>query len=165
MKTIVLYESATGFTKQYAEWIAEALGCESKPLKQVTPDQCKAYDQVVFGGWVMANTISGLSKLKMICASPAGVFAVGATPSYDGIASGIEKQNQLEGIPFFYLEGGFHFDQLGFLQKLMLKMLKKAISKKANRSQQEKFMSQALGTTFDHTSRAQITPLVEALQA
>ena len=28
MKTIVIYTSQTGFTKRYAEWIAEAMGAD-----------------------------------------------------------------------------------------------------------------------------------------
>ena len=28
MKKIVVYKTSTGFTKRYAEWIAQALGCE-----------------------------------------------------------------------------------------------------------------------------------------
>lgn len=32
MKTIVVYQSSTGFTKQYAEWIATELGCKAKQL-------------------------------------------------------------------------------------------------------------------------------------
>ena len=28
MKSVVVYSSITGFTKKYAEWIAEDLGCE-----------------------------------------------------------------------------------------------------------------------------------------
>ena len=33
MKRIVVYESGTGFTAQYAAWIAEELQCESMKLK------------------------------------------------------------------------------------------------------------------------------------
>ena len=34
MKSIVIYYSQTGFTKQYAQWISEAAGCECVPLKK-----------------------------------------------------------------------------------------------------------------------------------
>ena len=33
MKKIVIYESATGFTKKYAEWIAEELQAEIKDTR------------------------------------------------------------------------------------------------------------------------------------
>ena len=30
MKTVVVYRSKTGYTRKYAEWIAEELGCDIK---------------------------------------------------------------------------------------------------------------------------------------
>ena len=33
MKSIVIYNSQTGFTKKYAEWISEATGCEAVEFK------------------------------------------------------------------------------------------------------------------------------------
>ena len=36
MKTIVIYNSKTGFTKRYAEWISEALSCECVELKEAS---------------------------------------------------------------------------------------------------------------------------------
>ena len=34
MKTIVIYNSQTEFTKQYAQWISEAAGCECVSMKK-----------------------------------------------------------------------------------------------------------------------------------
>lgn len=158
MKTIVLYESGTGFTRQYAEWIAEALGCESQPVKQMTADALAGFDRVLFGGWVMGNTIAGLDKLQKLGTAPAGVFAVGATPSGESVREAIYTQNKLTG-PFFYFEGGFRFEKLGFLQRSMLKMVKSSIAKKKDKTEQDIFMEQALGASFDHSSRDCIAPL------
>ena len=36
MKRLVVYQSGTGFTRQYAEWIADALHCDAVDLKQTT---------------------------------------------------------------------------------------------------------------------------------
>ena len=33
---LVVYKSVTGFTKQYAEWIAEKLNCSAVELKKVS---------------------------------------------------------------------------------------------------------------------------------
>ena len=35
MKRIVVYQSGTGFTAKYADWIAKDLGCEAKEYKHV----------------------------------------------------------------------------------------------------------------------------------
>ena len=36
MNKLVIYQSETGFTRQYAQWIAEALGCPARPAGEVT---------------------------------------------------------------------------------------------------------------------------------
>ena len=113
MNRIVVYESSTGFTEQYANWIAEELKCQSKPLKHISQKELLNYDQIIFGGWIMGNGIMGLEKLKGI-AVPTVVFAVGATPYFDEVVDVIREQNKLNEIPFFYLTGGFRFEKLGF---------------------------------------------------
>ena len=35
MNSIVTYKSKTGFTKKYAEWIAEDLGCKAVKLSEL----------------------------------------------------------------------------------------------------------------------------------
>ena len=63
MKTIVVYTSKTGSTKRYAEAIAARLQCEAKPAKTVNAEELQTYDRVVYGGWIFANKISGLSRV------------------------------------------------------------------------------------------------------
>ena len=55
MKSIVIYNSQTGFTKKYADWITEAAGCEAVPLKKVRKVKLAEYDAIVFGSWCMAE--------------------------------------------------------------------------------------------------------------
>lgn len=130
MSTIVIYNSNTGFTAQYAKWIADELACSCKPLKQTSVTELRNYDRVLFGGWIMGNMIMGLDKLRTMSA-PAVVFAVGSTPPYCEVIDTIREQNKLDDTPLFYMEGGFHFDQLGFAQKTVLKTVKKMWQKKS----------------------------------
>lgn len=163
MKTMVIYESQTGFTAQYAAWIAEALQGECLPLKQVTAQHLTACDRVVFGGWVMGNGIVGLEKLRAIT-TPAAVFAVGSSPAYEEVLAAIREQNKLGDVPLYYMEGGFRFEKLGLAQRLMLKVLKKSVAKKQNRTRQEDYMAAALGTSFDHSAQEQIAPLIQQFE-
>ena len=59
------------------------------------------------------------------------------------------------------MTGGFRFEKLNFLYRTMLKTLKKVVAKKADRTSQEDFMAQYLGTSFDNSEKSQIMPLVE----
>ena len=160
MKTIIIYESGTGFTEQYAKWISEALDCECKKLKKVSPSELKEFDRIVFGGWIIGGGIMGLEKMRSI-KKPFAVFAVGATLESKEIVSAIKTQNKLDDIPLFYMTGGFRFEKLNFLYRAMLKTLKKIVAKKTDRTSQEEFMAQYLGTSFDHSEKSQIMPLVE----
>ena len=70
MKSIVIYNSQTGFTKQYAEWISEAAGCDCVSLKQAGKIKLADYDAIVFGSWFMAGGITKLPWFKkQICVS------------------------------------------------------------------------------------------------
>lgn len=160
MKIIVVYESGTGFTEQYAKWISIALGGTCKPLKNISKTELEGYDRVIFGGWIMGNGIVGFEKVRNLV-QPFAVFAVGSTPAYEEVVSAVKERNNLGDIPMFYMEGGFHFEKLGFIKRTILKTLKKGVSKKENRTRMEDFMAENLGTSFDHSSEQQCTPLVE----
>ena len=44
MKTIVIYTSQTGFTKHYAEWIAEATGADCFELSAAKKKDLASYE-------------------------------------------------------------------------------------------------------------------------
>lgn len=163
MRRIVIYESNTGFTEQYAKWIAEALQCESKSLKQVSEKELSNYDSVIFGGWILGNMIQGLEKAEKMTSSIQAVFAVGSSPSSNTVISAIREQNKLTDMQLFYLEGGMRLERLGFIYKTMLKMVGKVITKKKEKTPQEEFMEQALSGSFDHSNKAQIEPIIKFL--
>lgn len=164
MKTIIVYESKTGFTERYARWAAEELGCECILLKNASKDNLAGYDRVIFGGWIMANMISGLPKLREMGVSPAVVFAVGASPAFEEVVKQMREQNQLGETPFFYFEGGVDFNKLGFVQRMMLKTMKKMTEKKKDMTRQEAAIVQLLAGNFDHTDRGQIEGMLTRLK-
>lgn len=59
MKAIVIYTSKRGSTKQYAEWIAEELGCAAVPLSGVdwSVTDLSEYDCIIYGGWIRGSGI------------------------------------------------------------------------------------------------------------
>ena len=64
MKTIVIYNSQTGFTKRYAHWIAEATGADCLELSVAKKKSMADYEAIIFGGWACAGSISKLSWFK-----------------------------------------------------------------------------------------------------
>ena len=62
MRTLVLYKSNTGCTKEYAEKIAKAFQTEAVPLKKgkFKKINFEDYDTIVFGGWILGSQIQGI---------------------------------------------------------------------------------------------------------
>ncbi|MBQ9272691.1 MAG: hypothetical protein IJ227_03090 [Mogibacterium sp.] len=60
--SIVIYTSKRGSTKQYAEWIAEDLGCEALPLSAAGGVDLHAYDCIIYGGWIRGSGIVDFDK-------------------------------------------------------------------------------------------------------
>lgn len=162
-KCIVIYESQTGFTAKYAQWIAQELGCECKYRKDIASDELKNYETVIYGGWIRANKIVSLAKAQKKI-KPSVIFAVGSTPAYEEVIEEIKKSNKIS-TPFFYFEGGFDFEKLSSFQKKILLIMKKQVAKKENKTRKEIFMAENLGTSFDHSSKDQIIPLVDFVRA
>ncbi len=161
MKTIVVYNSSTGFTKQYAEWISQKLSCEAVSIKKASIEKLKTYDTVIFGGWIMGNMITGLDKIKKMNLPEVIIFATGSSEPGEEVTNEIIKTNQIQSYKFFYFPAGFRFDKLNFFVRLMLKSLKKSAAKKENPTQQERYMAAKLGTNFDISDVSYIDPLVD----
>ena len=164
MKTAVIYESGTGFTKQYAQWISEELHCDCVNRKKISKKEMLNYDKIIYGGWIFGGQIMGLKEIREIT-SPFAVFAVGCSPSnFEEVVNQIKIMNSVgleNQTPFFYFEGGLHFKQLGFYKKFILKAIKKVVNQKIEKTRQEEFMAKNLATDFDNSDRTQIKDLVD----
>lgn len=67
-KSIVIYTSKRGSTKQYAEWIAEDLGCGAVPLSDVLKSDIDLYDYscIIYGGWIRGSGIVDFDRFAKI---------------------------------------------------------------------------------------------------
>ena len=165
MGTIVVYQSETGFTKKYAEWIAAELGCEAVPFKKTNATKLQGYDKVIYGGWLMGGMIVGVEKVREFGLKELIVFATGASPAMEETVKALRIQNRLEEVPFFYFEAGINYEKMGFMKRSMLKMVRKNIMKKPNKTESDKFMEKALEKSYDNTNKEVINGLVESVKA
>lgn len=165
MKRLVVYKSGTGFTKQYAQWIAVDLGCEAKSIKEITKHEISQCDCLIYGGWILGDMIMGLNKIRKCQPKQLITFGVGAAPNEKGISEEIVRRNQLETIPFFYMVGGFRFEQLNFIKRIMLNTLKKSLDKKTEKTPKEACIAEFLGISFDHSDQGFTRELVAYVKA
>lgn len=166
MVPIVLYTSQTGFTRQYAEYIGEALSCECRTSNGIFTQMMEPYDTVIYGGWVMGGSISGLEKYRALFKDKRFiVFAVGSSSENKGLCDRMILQNKLQDIPFFYFQGGLRLEKLGFLQRKMLSTVQKALAKKENPEPPEAEMATLLAGSFDRADPALADGLVALVQS
>ena len=102
MNILVTYQSKTGFTKQYAEWISDELKSDIKEAKDVNSSDIKKYDLIIHGGWIMGGLVKGLAKIKKLNPKKLIVFGVGYTKKDKVNLKQIIEANKLEETPFFY---------------------------------------------------------------
>lgn len=171
MKTIVVYASQTGFTRRYAEWIAEELDCDAVPVEQADGIDVGACDVVVFGGWFHAGGLLGKKWLARARAEHPQVrfvaFAVGATPPEwtDMIDEAMTREfpsPEFDGVERFYLRGGFAYERLSLPNKLAMKLFFKMQEKQAATDTRAAEMLSGMRGGFDATERAAIEPVVAA---
>ncbi|MGN0412382.1 MAG: flavodoxin domain-containing protein [Lachnospiraceae bacterium] len=160
MKRIVVYQSSTGFTAKYAGWIAEELGCEAKPFKEVKAEELAGYDTVIYGGWIMAGMVSGYDKIKALNLKNVVVFAVGMTNAGVEVSQNIAKQNQIPEEKLFYFEGGYAPERVGFVKRMMINMIKKPLEKKENKTAEDLYQLETFEGK-DRTNKGAIKPLIQ----
>ena len=63
-KIVVIYRSVYGYTKTYAEMIAEELTCDLREYSEISPDDLLSYDTIIYGGGLYAIGINGINLIK-----------------------------------------------------------------------------------------------------
>lgn len=173
-KILVVYKSVTGFTRKYAEMIAQEMNCTVMDFKEVTVETMSGYDTVVFGGRLHAGSVEGLKNAKNLFrqskAAQLIVYAIGAMPNTS--TEIIEKMwsknlssEELSHIPHFYMQGGLCYENLPLSDKLMMKMFSTMMKKKKDKNKYEKEMANAISESYDISSREYIMPLISLLKS
>lgn len=171
MKAVVIYHSQTGFTKRYAQWIAEETGADCIALSAAKKKSMDTYEAIVFGGWACAGSIRKLSwfkgnmdkwKDKKLI-----VFCVGASPIDSPEIEPALKQNfnesQLKKVNIFYCPGGLNYEKMSAPSKFMMKMFVKTLEAKKQKTEAEKEMVKMISASYDISDKKYIEPILKCL--
>lgn len=172
MRTVVIYNSQTGFTKRYAEWIAEATGADCFALADAKKKSMDDYGAIVFGGWACAGGISKLSWFKSNIDKWSGkkliAFCVGGSPIENPEIDAALKKNftdaERERVNVFYCPGGFNYDKMSAPSKLMMKMFIKALKAKKDKTEEDEIMIKMISSSYDISDKKYIAPILECLK-
>lgn len=146
MRKIVVYNSKTGYTKLYAQWISKKLNCDLKIAKNVKLEDLKKYDLIIYGGGLYAGGINGINLIKknyeFLKDKKLIVFATGLSIGREAEIEKVWnlnfKDEQLNVIKRFYFRGGFNYKKLNLLDKILMSMLRLKIKSKKERSDDDK---------------------------
>jgi hypothetical protein len=124
---------------------------------------------VIFGGSLHAVGINGIKIIKqnlpILNDKKIIVFAVGASPPRGNILKEVKNNNfnaeQQQNIAFYYLRGGFNYDKLDRLNKVIMSLFKVRIALKKKRTSDEIGMLAAYAKPIDCTKKENITEIVE----
>ncbi|MBR5961138.1 MAG: flavodoxin [Clostridia bacterium] len=176
MKTIVIYTSQTGFTKRYAEWIAERMNADILDIKDAKKKEAgfyDGYDAIVYGGWCMAGKVVKaewfLAKAPGWTGKKLAIAAVGCSP--DGTPEVAEALKQLltdeqrEYIKAFYCQGGINYGRMKFPYRMAMKMFANSLKNKKNATAKEKEMGEYIAQDHDLADIRYIEPIIAYLEA
>ena len=175
MKTIVIYTSQTGFTKRYAEWIAERMNADMTELTEAKKKDrgfFDQYDAVVYAGWCMAGKIvkAGwfLENAPGWRSKRLAVVAVGASPAGTPEAEEPLKQmlteDQKQYIRAFYCQGGINYDRMKLPARMAMKMFAKSLKNRKNATDREKEMGEYISHSYDLSDIKYTEPVISYLE-
>lgn len=173
MKIIVIYNSQTGFTKKYAQWIAQKANAECVEFNEVKKKDLDSYDAIVFGGWAVAGSISKLKWFKKNISEwsdkKLAVFCVGASPAENPeIEEALPKnftEEELKVVRWFYCPGGLNYEIMPAKYRMMMKMFVTALKSKKNKTQDDLNQINMIMSSYDISDIKYIDPIIDYLNS
>ena len=170
-KIIVVYRSRSGFTKNYATWLAEELKCDLREGSKVKVSDLAAYDTIIYGAGMYAVGVNGIklitNNFEQLKDKKLIVFAVGASPNRDETTQEVRKANipseQLNKIQFFYLRGGFDYSRLTPFYKFLMTLMKIKLKKLKNPDADAKGMLASYSHPLDFTNKKFLEPILNSI--
>ena len=169
---IVLYNSWTGFTRNYAQLMAQALDCPALPLSEA-PADLSGYDAVAFGSRLHAGNLDGWKKARTLLARRGAkglvLFATGAMPNEaEEQIQKVWEQNHTRSeqktIPHFYLQAGLCYEKMGGVDRAMMKFAAWAMTRKKAKTEEDKAFQNAISGSYDISDPKYIRPLVDYIR-
>lgn len=173
MKTIVIYNSQTGFTKRYAQWIAQKTNADCIEYGKAKNMNLDSYDAIVFGGWAVAGSISKLKWFKKNISRWSDkklvAFCVGASPIENPEIELTLPKNftdeELKVVRWFYCPGGLDYEKMPVTSKTMMKMFVKVLNSKKNKTEADMEQIKMMSSSYDISDIKYIEPIIEYLNS
>ena len=171
MKTIVIYNSQTGFTKKYADWISQKANAECVEFSKAKNMNLDSYDSIVFGGWAMAGSITKVKWFKKNIDKWQNkklvAFCVGASPienpELDQFYATAFTQEEFKKVKLFYCPGGLNYEKMPATSKVMMKMFVKMLNNQKDKTEADLYRIKMMSSSYDISDIKYIEPIIEYL--
>ena len=159
----IVYTSATGFTKEYAEMISKETGLPAYEFETAVKTLPEG-EEVIYLGWMKAEAVNCFNKVKKQFNMKA-LVAVGMG-SNQGQEKDIRKRHKLAAeFPVFYVQGGFRYEKLSGMNKFLMFCMKNTVgrilAKKKDRTPETDDMLELLMKGGTRVSRENIESFLE----
>lgn len=160
--TIIIYSSKTGFSRRYAQWLAESLHCQAVPFQERNRVDLRDCEGLILFGGLYAGQMSGLGWLKKQLPALSGkriaAVAVGCSPMENPDLP--ESMEKLFGgapeITGFYCQGGLDYEHMGPVHRAMMAALRASLKGKPEMAE----MLAVISRSFDGTRREYLEPVL-----
>ncbi len=167
----VIYKSKYGTTKKYAGWIALRLDADLYEVSDIREKDIKEYDVIIFGGPLYIGKIKGIGfinkNIDKLIEKNFILFTIGMQSEDEEYKSKILKDNFdveiVDKINLFYYKGKFNYNELGIIDKLLMKFMKNTIENKpvSKLSEDDKNILDGFNKEVDLSDKKSINSLIE----
>ena len=157
----IVYTSAAGHTRKYAEMLGEKTGL---PVFSVENSEGLAErSEIIYLGWLKAGMISKFKKANKRFDIKA-VVCVGMSSDSSQAEQSKKSNNIPETVPVFYLQGGFNMEALKGLNKFMMSTIRRTVGKKLgekkDRTPEEEESYDVLMNNRDYVSEGNLCDII-----
>ena len=172
-RTVVIYKSKHGSTKQYAEWIGEELDCPVIEEKDFSKKDFDKYDNIIFGGCVQAGGIQGFDLIKKnrrwgrLDDKKIVTFAVGLNVMQKETRMQLREINfdksYVERMTCYYCPGAYKPEEIKGIDAGIMKLMVKMLEGKGplEMTEDDKKLLEAVKKGANYVDRKYIEPIVK----
>lgn len=169
-KVAVIYKSKYGATKRYAGWIALKLDADLYELSDISKNDLKKYDRIIYGGPLYRGKIKGIKfitnnydniKDKKISLFMVGMKSFEESYINTTLINNIDKEI-INNIDVFYFRGKLNYKELSIKDRIVIYGLREKITDKYQQdvSADEKIILEIINKPIDYIDKKSIDVLL-----
>lgn len=133
MNPVVVYQTKTGSSQQYATWLAEEIGCPLIDREDLTYGDLNDSQFIIYVASIYAAKVIGLNKFlkqvddldgKKLVLCMVGMTDLQEKSEYDKFFKENVPEDLQRKVQSFNLRGNVVYSKLGWVEKLMLNLVK-----------------------------------------